>query len=572
MAYFRAHLTEDLRDLFLHQSAYAPSEFKRQYVLDVKVFNPINDCTHVGIPSGTTLYDLVMNYLWQFGDEDIRQAIGTVQGKTTKRFDVDRMFIDMCLKLDLECGLFFTGKFDVLGQGPVSIYHIVEMVKEWLNRRWSFRHFDNVVHERLFILAFTARIMYAVDEKGNKDNVVSITKEFINNMAQRDAVRLSEKIFDECEFNACIRTERALEVATFASKEKRDKLHAPSPNEILKFIFGRNIPANLRDTWFVKTFVHDVDFSFVGRLNVVYKPRSTFLSMEKLKEIEANAVENEKARLIQINRKRKSIPNRQLKTWRYNSDADLRQQFHTFHQAKKQWDVLNELNGHTTSERLQREMELKARALRDSFVFSRLLWDFPLMNRIIAVKPNQPDGYKICVLLPSDSQRAKEKAKRDAKYHAEMDEYVEKKLAMRRRIAAITKCMHDGKVFSQLSEDERVKYEALVETEKTANGELLRWTEEYRDEFEWKTEIEEPRVEDTYVIYTYDVTMETVPNPDDFIHTTENVLAINSADRNLYLSERIRSGVWRVLQNRQITYADYMKANQSASNTGSEGQ
>lgn len=533
------------------------------YVMSKEDFKAYNDAAHVFIEKRdvngeitmtVSLYDIVKEYIRQFGGDVLNRALCRVLDSGME-IDADLIFIDMVLFTDSTFGLFFTGKFKYKDEA-FTLQEIANMLSMWVERAWSFWHFENIIDQRLFFAAMLVRIEMAVNPREMWSQVYINLKGFFSN--PREPQDQFEKLFNDWCSAATRHVEMALEFSALGSLEHKVRSHVPIAPVILEFAMSRSVPQYLKDcnAWILLYF-HGVDFHYAGRLNVVYKPDRNYKTMEQIKNDIEHAVENHRRSAEEIVAKLMALPRRVRN--RPDHHKILRQK-------RKDLKILDgrcgdepneDYKGYTGDKaRELRESELKATAASNSYIYTRLLDSFPFMNRISNVHQNTADDFQVTVQLYSYRQYAKEVDRIYAEHSEEIEATVDREMNLRKRLRAIFIAQESRQLYKDLPEDkkEELLVEAKNEMERTGEWERMKetLTKMYLDEEIAK--IEEP---DARVNYTIDVDKNVIENPTDFRNTSLQIAAIIPAVDGLYINERVRCGALRIHHGKQKTYAQY---------------
>lgn len=541
------------------------------YVMSKEDFKAYNDATHVfiekrdvngDITMTVSLYDLVKEYIRQFGGDVSYDALCSVLDLGME-IDADLIFINMILFTDLTFGLFFTGKFNY-GGVAFTLQEITNMFSMWVERAWSFWHFENIIDQRLFFAAMLVRIEMAVNPREMWSEVcINLVRFFSNPREPQDQF---EKLFIDWCSTATRHVEMALEFSALGSLEHKVRSHVPIAPVILEFAMSRSVPQYLKDcnAWILSYF-RDVDFHYAGRLNVVYKPERNYKTMEQIRNDIEHAVENHRRSAEEIVGKLEAgldengqkLPRKVRNSPGYHNNL---------RQKRKDLKILNGLCGDEPNEdykgytgddaRKLRESELKATVASNSYIYIRLLDSFPFMNRVSNVRQITADVYQVTVQLYSYRQYAKEVGKIYAEHSEEIGATVDREMNLRKRLRAIFIAQESGQLYTDLPEDKKEELLEKAKNEMEHTGEWERMketlTKMYLDEQIAK--IEKP---DARVNYTIDIDKDLIENPTDFRNTSLQIAAIIPAVDGLYINERVRRGALRIHHGKQRTYAQY---------------
>lgn len=539
------------------------------YVMSKEDFKAYNDATRVfiekrdvngDITMTVSLYNLVKEYIKQFGGEVLCDALNAVIASGME-IDADLIFIDMVLFTDSTFGLFFTGKFKY-GGCTFTLQEIANMLSMWVERAWSFWHFENIIDQRLFFAAMLVRIEMAVNPRGTWSQVYINLKGFFSN--PREPQDQFEKLFVDWCSAATRHVEMALEFSALGGLEHKVRSHVPIAPVILEFAMSRSVPQYLKDcnAWILSYF-SGVDFHYAGRLNVVYKPERNYKTMEGIRNDIEHAVENHRrsaeeivAKLMTLPRRKRNRPDCHKILGQKTKDLKILDGRCGYDDEGNEKPNEN-YKGYTGDEaRKLRESELKATVASNSYIYTRLLDSFPFMNRISNVHQITAREYQVTVQLYSYRQYAKEVDKIYAEHSEEIGVTVDREMNLRKRLRAIFIARESGQLYTDLPEDkkEALLVEAKNEMERTGEWERMKetLTKMYLDEQIAK--IEEP---DARVNYTIDVDKDLIENPVDFRNTSLQIAAIIPAVDGLYINERVRCGALRIHHGKQRTYAQY---------------
>lgn len=533
------------------------------YTMSKEDFKAYNDAAHVFIEKRdvngeitmtVSLYDIVKEYIRQFGGDVLYTALCCVLD-SGKEINADLIFINMILFTDSTFGLFFTGKFKYKDEA-FTLQEITNMLSMWVERAWSFWHFENIIDQRLFFAAMLVRIEIAVNPREMWSRVYINLKEFFSN--PREPQDQFEKLFNDWCSAATRHVEMALEFSALGSLEHKVRSHVPIAPVILEFAMSRSVPQYLKDcnAWILYYF-HGVDFHYAGRLNVVYKPERNYKTMEEIRNDIEHAVENHRRSAEEIVAKLMTLPRRK----RNRPDCHK-----ILGQKTKDLKILDgrcgdepneDYKGYTGDKaRELRELELKATAASNSYIYTRLLDSFPFMNRISNVHQITAGDYQVTVQLYSYRQYDKEVDKIYAEHSEEIEATVDGEMNLRKRLRAVFIAQESGQLYTNLPEDKKVALleEAKNEMERTGEWERMKetLTKMYLDEQIAKIEGPDARVN-----YTIDVDKDLIENPTDFRNTSLQIAAIIPAVDGLYINERVRRGALRIHHGKQRTYAQY---------------
>lgn len=539
------------------------------YVMSKEDFKAYNDAAHVFIEKRdvngeitmtVSLYDLVKEYIRQFGGDVLYTALCRVLDSGME-IDADLIFIDMVLFTDSTFGLFFTGKFKYKDEA-FTLQEITNMLSMWVERAWSFWHFENIIDQRLFFAAMLVRIEIAVNPREMWSQVYINLKGFFSN--PREPQDQFERLFIDWCSAATRHIEMALEFSALGNLEHKVRSHVPIAPVILEFAMSRRVPQYLKDcnAWILYYF-RGVDFHYAGRLNVVYKPERNYKTMGEIRYDIEHAVENHRRSVEEIVAKLMTLPRR--KRNRPDCHKILREKMKDLKILDGRCGYDDEGNEKPNEDykgyrgvkaRRLRESELKATEASNSYIYTRLLDSFPFMNRISNVHQTEAGDYQVTVQLYSYRQYAKEVDKIYAEHSEEIEATVDREMNLRKRLRAIFNARESGKVYTDLPEDKKgaLLMEAKNEMERTGEWERMKetLTKMYLDEEIAK--IEEP---DARVNYTIDVDKNVIENPTDFRNTSLQIAAIIPAVDGLYINERVRRGALRIHHGKQKTYAQY---------------
>lgn len=522
------------------------------YRMSKEDFKAYNDAAHVFIEKRdvtVSLYDLVKEYIRQFGGDVLYNALNAVIA-SDEEINADLIFINMVLFTDATFGLFFTGMFRC-GEEAFTLQEIVNMLSMWVERAWSFWHFENIIDQRLFFAAMLVRIEIAVNPRETWSQMYFNLREFFSN--PREPQDQFEKLFIDWCSAATRHVEMALEFSALGNLEHKVRSHVPIAPAILAFVMSRKVPQYLTDcnAWILSYF-HGVDFHYAGRLNVVYKPERNYKTMEEIRNDIDHAVENYRASAEKIVAEMKALPRR---------ERSSKKNHNTLRQKRKDLEILDgrceDYKGYTGDEaRKLKESELKATVDSNSYIYTRLLDPFPFMNRISNVPQTAADDYQVTVQLYSYRQYAKEVGKIYAEHGEEIEVTVDREMNLRKRLRAIFIVMESGKVYKDLPENEKeaLLVEAKAQMERTGEWERIKETSTKIHLDEQIAKMKEP---DARVNYTIDVDKDLIENPTDFRNTSLQIAAIIPAVDGLYINERVRRGVLRIHHGKQRTYAQY---------------
>ena len=147
-------LSLELTRLFLEKGSSGYYTFRKEFIISRNTFNEINDASKISIQlneedenSVVTLDELIIGYI---SFSEVVQAMKFIP--KDKRLYTDKIFITMCICLHPDFGLFFTGRFNYNGYRGLTNKQVMELITMWLERSWNFRHFTNLVEQRLFLL------------------------------------------------------------------------------------------------------------------------------------------------------------------------------------------------------------------------------------------------------------------------------------------------------------------------------------------------------------------------------------------------------------------------------------
>ena len=556
------------------------------YTMSQGDFLAYNDATHVfvekhdeyGNVALVSLYDLVKAYISQFGGDKLKNAIDAVDGRG-QFINADLIFIHMCLFTEPSFGLFFTGKFrynDKIGNFTLS--EITSMISAWVERAWSFWHFESIMDQRLFFAALLVRMELAANPHCDWAVMDERIRSFFS--TSRPPEDPFELLFDDWCSKATKHVEMALEFSSFASPDAKEHAHVPFMADILAFAMSRRVPEYVEKggAWIMRYF-HGVNFRYAGRLNVIYKPERTYETMEGIKTKVENAVSKYRADaeafLTRIEDKVDENGNKLSKrAWDRYVVALGRQKMHNnVRQKKKDLEILAGTYGcdedgkpkpgvvpyhgrFGEEARELREEELRTRAARNSYIYTRILDSFPLMNRVSDVKQTNDGMYQVTVQLYSYRQYAKEVDKIYSQCQDELKAAVTAKMSMRRCLRAIFLAQQSSQAFGDLSEVEKEKLRQKAEEDMKNSGEWEKMCGAITNDF-LEEQYAKIKGEDARVNYTIDVEEDVIENPLDFSNTALQMAAIIPGVEGLYINERVRRGVLRIHSGRQKTYAQY---------------
>ena len=541
-------------------------------------FQAYNDAAHVFIEKrdmngdniSISLYDLLKEYIKQFGGEVLYNALCEVIASGME-INADLIFISMVLFTDSTFGLFFTGKFNYGGY-TFSLHEIANMLSMWVERAWSFWHFESIIDQRLFFAAMLVRIEIAANRREMWREVNGNLMEFFSN--PREPQDPFEKLFIDWCSAATRHVEMALEFSALGNLEHKVRSHVPIAPAILAFAMSRRVPQYLKNcnAWILSYF-QDVDFHYAGRLNVVYKPESerNYKTMDEIRYDIAHAVDNYRESAKELVKKLEDgldengqrLPRKVRTSQKYHNNL---------RQKKKDLKILNGLCGYDdegnekpneqykgrTGEdaRELRESELEATVASNSYIYTRILDSFPFMNRISNVGQTAAGNYQVTVQLYSKRQYAKEVGKIYAEHSEEIGITVEREMKLRECLRAVFLAQESGKVYKDLQEDEKEKLMTEAKNEMMLTGEWDR-TKETLTKIHLDEQIAKIKDPDARVNYTIDVDKDLIENPTDFRNTPLQIAAIIPAVDGLYINERVRRGVLRIYHGKQRTYAQY---------------
>lgn len=558
-----------LQDLLLEEG----KSLNKAYMMSKEDFKAYNDAAHVFIEKcgmSVSLYDLIKEYIKQFGGDVLYNALCDVI-TSGMEINADLIFISMVLFTDSTFGLFFTGKFNY-EDVTFSLQEIANMLSMWVERAWSFWHFESIIDQRLFFAAMLVRIEIAANRREMWREVNGNLREFFSN--PREPQDQFEKLFIDWCSAATRHVEMALEFSALGNHEQKVRSHVPIAPAILAFVMSRRVPQYLKDcnAWILSYF-QDVDFHYAGRLNVVYKPESerSYKTMDEIRYDIAHAVDNYResaGKLVKkledgLDENGQRLPRKVRTSQKYHNNL---------RQKKKDLKILNGLcgcdeegneipnenyKGRTGEDaRKLRESELKATVASNSYIYTRILDSFPFMNRISNVGQTTSNDYQVTVQLYSYRQYAKEVDRIYAEHGEEIRATVEREMNLRKRLRAVFLAQESGKVYKDLQEDEKEELLKNAENEMMLNGEWDR-TKETVTKIHLDEEIAKIKDPDARVNYTFDVDKELIENPTDFRNTPLQIAAIIPAVDGLYIKERVRRGVLRIFHGKQRTYAQY---------------
>lgn len=559
-----------LQDLLLEEG----KSLNKAYMMSKEDFKAYNDAAHVFIEKcgmSVSLYDLIKEYIKQFGGDVLYNALCDVI-TSGMEINADLIFISMVLFTDSTFGLFFTGKFNY-EDVTFSLQEIANMLSMWVERAWSFWHFESIIDQRLFFAAMLVRIEIAANRREMWREVNGNLREFFSN--PREPQDQFEKLFIDWCSAATRHVEMALEFSALGNNEQKVRSHVPIAPAILAFAMSRRVPQYLKDcnAWILSYF-QDVDFHYAARLNVVYKPESerSYKTMDEIRYDIAHAVDNYResaGKLVKkledgLDENGQRLPRKVRTSQKYHNNL---------RQKKKDLKILNGLcgcdeegneipnenyKGRTGEDaRKLRESELKATVASNSYIYTRILDSFPFMNHISNVGQTTSNDYQVTVQLYSYRQYAKEVDRIYAEHGEEIRATVEREMNLRKRLRAVFLAQESGKVYKDLQEDEKEELLKNAENEMMLNGEWDR-TKETVTKIHLDEEIAKIKDPDARVNYTFDVDKELIENPtDDFRNTPLQIAAIIPAVDGLYINERVRRGVLRIFHGKQRTYAQY---------------
>ena len=560
-------ISGQLQDLLLEDG----KSLNKTYMMSKEDFKAYNDTAHVFIEKrdmSVSLYDLIKEYIKQFGGEVLYKALCDVIASGME-INADLIFISMVLFTDWRFGLFFTGQFNYEGV-TFSLQEIANMLSMWVERAWSFWHFESIIDQRLFFAAMLVRIEIAANRREMWGEVNSNLMEFFSN--PREPQDPFEKLFIDWCSAATRHVEIALEFSALGNLEHKVRSHVPIAPAILAFAMSRRVPQYLKDTWILSYF-HDVDFHYAGRLNVVYKPESerNYKTIGEIRNDIEHAVDNYRASAEELVKKLEDgldengqrLSKRVITTPKYRNNL---------RQKKKDLKILkglcgygdegNEIPNENYKGRIGkdacelRKSELEARVAGNSYIYTRILDSFPFMNRISNVGQTASNDYQVTVQLYSYRQYAKEVDRIYAEHREEIRATVEREMDLRKRLRAVFLAQESGKVYKDLSENEKEELLETAENEMMHTGEWDR-TKETLTKIYLDEEIAKIKDPDARVNYTLDVDKELIENPTDFRNTPLQIAAIIPAVDGLYINERVRRGVLRIFHGTQRTYAQY---------------
>lgn len=559
-----------LQDLLLEEG----KSLNKAYMMSKEDFKAYNDAAHVFIEKcgmSVSLYDLIKEYIKQFGGDVLYNALCDVI-TSGMEINADLIFISMVLFTDSTFGLFFTGKFNY-EDVTFSLQEIANMLSMWVERAWSFWHFESIIDQRLFFAAMLVRIEIAANRREMWREVNGNLREFFSN--PREPQDQFEKLFIDWCSAATRHVEMALEFSALGNNEQKVRSHVPIAPAILAFVMSRRVPQYLKDcnAWILSYF-QDVDFHYAARLNVVYKPESerSYKTMDEIRYDIAHAVDNYResaGKLVKkledgLDENGQRLPRKVRTSQKYHNNL---------RQKKKDLKILNGLcgcdeegneipnenyKGRTGEDaRKLRESELKATVASNSYIYTRILDSFPFMNHISNVGQTTSNDYQVTVQLYSYRQYAKEVDRIYAEHGEEIRATVEREMNLRKRLRAVFLAQESGKIYKDLQEDEKEELLKNAENEMMLNGEWDR-TKETVTKIHLDEEIAKIKDPDARVNYTFDVDKELIENPtDDFRNTPLQIAAIIPAVDGLYINERVRRGVLRIFHGKQRTYAQY---------------
>lgn len=545
----------------------------KAYMMSKDDFKAYNDAAHVFIEKcgmSVSLYDLIKEYIKQFGGDVLYNALCEVIASGME-INADLIFISMVLFTDSTFGLFFTGKFNYEGY-TFNLQEIANMLSMWVERAWSFWHFESIIDQRLFFAAMLVRIEIAANRREMWREVNGNLMEFFSN--PREPQDPFEKLFIDWCSAATRHVEMALEFSALGNLEHKVRSHVPIAPAILAFAMSRRVPQYLKNcnAWILSYF-QDVDFHYAGRLNVVYKPESerNYKTMDEIRYDIAHAVDNYRESAKELVKKLEDgldengqrLPRKVRTSQKYHNNL---------RQKKKDLKILNGLCGYDdegnekpneqykgrTGEdaRELRESELEATVASNSYIYTRILDSFPFMNRISNVGQTTSNDYQVTVQLYSYRQYAKEVDRIYAEHSEEIRATVEREMNLRKRLRAVFLAQESGKVYKDLQEDEKEKLMTEAKNEMMLTGEWDR-TKETLTKIHLDEQIAKIKDPDARVNYTINVDKDLIENPTDFRNTPLQIAAIIPAVDGLYINERVRRGVLRIFHGKQRTYAQY---------------
>lgn len=560
-------ISGQLQDLLLEDG----KSLNKAYMMSKEDFKAYNDAAHVFIEKrdmSVSLYDLIKEYIKQFGGEVLYKALCDVIASGME-INADLIFISMVLFTDWRFGLFFTGQFNYEGV-TFSLQEIANMLSMWVERAWSFWHFESIIDQRLFFAAMLVRIEIAANRREMWGEVNSNLMEFFSN--PREPQDPFEKLFIDWCSAATRHVEIALEFSALGNLEHKVRSHVPIAPAILAFVMSRRVPQYLKDSWILSYF-HDVDFHYAGRLNVVYKPESerNYKTIEEIRNDIEHAVDNYRASAEELVKKLEDgldengqrLPRSVRTSSKYHNNLRQKRKDVKILNGRCGYDnegneIPNEnYKGHTGNDaRKLRESELEARVAGNSYIYTRILDSFPFMNRISNVGQTASNDYQVTVQLYSYRQYVKEVDRIYAEHREEIRATVEREMDLRKRLRAVFLAQESGKVYKDLSENEKEELLKNAENEMMHTGEWDR-TKETLTKIYLDEEIAKIKDPDARVNYTINVDKELIENPTDFRNTPLQIAAIIPAVDGLYINERVRRGVLRIFHGTQRTYAQY---------------
>lgn len=547
------------------------------YTMSQKDFLAYNDAAHVviekhdeqgNITMSVSLYDLVKAYISEFGGEDINKAMDAIFGEG-KYINADLIFIIMVLFTESRFGLFFTGKFRYNGEA-FSIQEITELVTRWVERAWSFWHFENIIDQRLFYAALLVRMELAVNFQVSWAQLDARLRDFFSNpRAPEDPF---EQLFIDWCYASTRHIEMALEFSAFGKPDHKASSHVPIASAILAFAMSRRVPDYLTEgkAWILSYF-HGIDFHYAGRLNVVYKPERKYEIMEEIRRNINNAVANHRAYAESVVARLEAgldehgerLPKRIRRSPKYHNNLRQKKKDLKILDGRCGYDENNNVipdekyNGYIGEDaRELREKEIRATVARNSYIYTRILDSFPLMNRISNIKEIEGDNYQVSVQLYSNNQYAKEVNKIYAQCQEELKAVVEAEMSMRRRLRAVFLAQQSGQIFNTLTEAQKEELTQRAEREMRISGEWDRLEGTTADKY-LHEQFAKIKAEDARVNYTINIAKELIENPTDFSNTALQMAAIIPGVQGLYINERVRRGVLRIYRGRQKTFAQY---------------
>ena len=550
------------------------------YVMDRINFTAQNDAAHVcitktaasGEQTRISLYDLVVDYITQFGGEQVKRAVESLGNN--EFLDADAIFIDMCLFTEAKFGVFFTGKFTCKGFS-FSVFEIASLIMSWVQRPWSFKYFATLTEQRLFFASLLVRMEIAVNvPRMSVPDVMAKVKEFFSN-PRGPCEPFEQHFVDWCSI-ATKRVESALEFASFCCQRSLERAHVPDKAAILAFAMARKVPDYLAKSgaWILDYF-QNINFRYAGRLNVVYKPERTYVTMAEIADKWAGAVEEAKKR-AEAAIKAWTVDWKK-KTSRERRSKQGQQAYKVFHQKDKELKILSGRYGLKDKEqkvaeeeqkdtkveeykgrkgedaKLLREKELKNTAVRNLYIYSRLLDSFPLMNRVSDIKEMVDGKCKVTIQLFSYHQYEREVEKVRVMCQEGLMKTVQEKMSMRRRLRAVYMTREASQSFADLPEDKKAEMLRKAEEEMRFSGEWDRLCDMIAEDY-LQEQFAAIREEDARVNYTIDVEEGVIEHLEDFCNTARQMVAVIPGTAGMYINERVRRGVIRIHRGKQMTY------------------